>query len=177
MNANPDDADVARVLAGDIAAFEGIVARGQGRLFALAFRLCRDHGRAEDMTQEAFVKIFRSLGQWRGDSTFSTWMISVALHAFRSHLRLRTWIGERLEDEAQVRDRSSEEVSEDVRAESVRRTVAALPARYRDALSLFYFSGQDLENAARILQIPAGTLKARLHRGRQLIQRALRDRG
>lgn len=175
MNANPDDADVARVLAGDVEAFAGIVARWQGRLFALAHRLCRDRGRAEDMTQEAFVKVFRSLDRWRGESEFSTWMTSVALNTFRSHLRLRPWIGEELGAEAHSRAGTEEPAQDDERVELVRRSVAALPARYRDALTVYYSGDRDCEEAARILRIPTGTLKARLARGRRLVERALTD--
>jgi RNA polymerase sigma-70 factor (ECF subfamily) len=176
MNADLDDADVARVLAGDVEAFSGIVARWQGRLLALAHRLCRDRGRAEDMTQEAFVKIYRSLDRWSGESSFSTWMTSVALNTFRSHLRLRPWIGLELQEETAARVRADEPASEDERAELVRRAVAALPAKYRDALTLYYFGDRDLEETARVLRVPTGTLKARLARGRQLVERALENR-
>lgn len=165
---------MARVLAGDVDAFEGIVRRWQGRLLALALRMCRDRGRAEDMTQEGFVRIFRSLGQWRGRASFSTWLTSVALNAFRSHLRLRPWVARQLELELEELVPSPSAGDEDPRAERVRRAVAALPALYRDALLAFYFQDQDLEQAARTLGVPAGTLKARLHRGRKLVEDALR---
>jgi RNA polymerase sigma-70 factor (ECF subfamily) len=173
VNEDPDAECVERVLAGDPAAFDGIVRRWQDRLFTLAFRLCRDHGRAEDMTQEAFVKVFRSLGQWRRKSAFSTWMTSVALNAYRSHLRLRPWIAQSLDEERAAPPDAPADPGENPLAQRVRRVVSALPGRYRDALTAFYFAEKSLEQAAAILRIAPGTLKARLHRGRALVQRAL----
>ena len=76
-----DADDVQRVLAGDLAAFNGIVQRWQGRLINLAWRFSRDRSSAEDMAQEAFVKAFRSLRTFRGESTFSMWMMSIALNS------------------------------------------------------------------------------------------------
>jgi RNA polymerase sigma-70 factor (ECF subfamily) len=71
--ADADLADVARVLDGDVQAFEGIVRRWQGPLINMAWRYCRDRSRAEDMAQEAFVRAWRGLSHWRRESSFSTW--------------------------------------------------------------------------------------------------------
>ena len=84
---DPDAADVARVLAGDLSAFEGIVRRWQHRLVNMAWRFCRDRATAEDMAQEVFVKVFRSLSSFRGESAFSTWLTSIAVNTYRSRLR------------------------------------------------------------------------------------------
>src|SRR6516165_2820832 len=88
MGKEDQDADcVARVVAGDISGFEAIVQRWQHRVLILAWRFCRDRATAEDMAQEVFLKVFRSLASFRGDSAFSTWLISIALNTFRSRLR------------------------------------------------------------------------------------------
>src|SRR5208337_2002705 len=86
-SASDDQADVERVLAGDISAFEGIVRRWQTPLVNLAYRFCRDRGRAEDMAQEAFLRAFRALGQWRKDAAFSTWLFALATNLYRSELK------------------------------------------------------------------------------------------
>ena len=70
MKAEQDALDVRRVLAGETAAFEAIVRRWQGPLVNLAYRFCRDRGRAEEMAQDAFLKIFNALPTWRGDAAF-----------------------------------------------------------------------------------------------------------
>ena len=82
-----DLADVVRVLAGDVQAFEGIVRRWQGPLVNMAWRYCRDRGRAEEMAQEAFLRAWRGLAQWRRESSFSTWLFALAANVFRSELK------------------------------------------------------------------------------------------
>ena len=87
MSAIDDQTDVERVLAGDISAFEGIVRRWQGPLINLAYRFCRDRGRAEELAQEAFLRAYRGLAQWRKDAIFSTWLFALATNLYRSELR------------------------------------------------------------------------------------------
>src|SRR5688572_17798774 len=87
--ADEDAVAVQRVVAGDVAAFNGIVRRWQGRLVNLAWRFCRDRAMAEDMAQEAFVKAFRALRTFRGDAAFSTWLTAIAMNTYRSCLRDR----------------------------------------------------------------------------------------
>jgi hypothetical protein len=87
VSAAEDQAAVDRVLAGDISAFEELVRRWQKPLVNLAYRFCRDRGRAEDMTQEAFLRAYRSLGKWRRESTFSTWLFALATKLYCSELR------------------------------------------------------------------------------------------
>src|SRR5689334_23797173 len=82
LSADTDQADVEKVLAGDIAAFENIVRRWQGPLINLAYRFCRDRGRAEDMAQDAFLRAYRALGAWRQDAAFSTWLFALATNLF-----------------------------------------------------------------------------------------------
>ena len=84
VSATEDQADAERVLAGDVSAFEGIVRRWQTPLVNLAYRFCRDPGRAEEMAQEAFLRAYRGLRGWRRDSAFSTWMFAVATNLYRS---------------------------------------------------------------------------------------------
>ncbi len=170
-----DLVDVRRVLAGDSGGFEGIVRRWQGPLINLAYRFARDRGRAEDMAQEVFLKIFQQLARFRGDSAFSTWMFSVALNVYRSSLRRRALPSVPLDAIAGLVSRSAPQLAlEEAQSEElVRRAVAALPPRYRDALTVFYFKDMDLAETARILNVPEGTAKALLHRGRKLLHRKL----
>jgi RNA polymerase sigma-70 factor (ECF subfamily) len=168
-----DAADVAGVVAGDVNAFEGIVLRWQRRLVSLAWRFCRDRAMAEDMAQEVLLKAFRSLGTFRGESAFSTWMTAIALNTCRSRIRAE---GQPLlsVDPARVFQAESgvsRELEERERAEAVRRAVLALPERYREAIVMFYFEEKDLAETARVMCLPEGTVKARLHRGRELLKR------
>jgi len=176
-SAADDQADVERVLAGNISAFEGIVGRWQTPLVNLAYRFCRDRGRAEDMAQEAFLRAYRGLRQWRKDAVFSTWLFALATNLYRSELRRIPARTVSLEDIAEPPDtRASDGRQEDVdydRDLAVRRAVGALPAKYREALILFYFHDMDVATAARSLGLPEGTVKARLFRGREILRSKL----
>jgi RNA polymerase sigma-70 factor (ECF subfamily) len=174
-----DAADVRRVVAGDLAAFGGIVQRWQTRLINLAWRFCRDRADAEDMAQEAFVRAFRGIHTFRGESAFSTWLTAIAMNSYRSWLRDRppvplaidlTRTGGHEPDalgELEGRERGS----------AVRQAVLTLPPRYRDPIVLYYFEEKNLAETARVLGLPEGTLKARLHRGRELLKRRVGARG
>jgi RNA polymerase sigma-70 factor (ECF subfamily) len=171
LSASDDQADVERVLAGDIDAFERIVERWQSPLINLAYRFCRDRSRAEDMAQEAFLRAYRALGQWRKDAAFSTWLFALATNLYRTELRRIPARNVALDDVAELRDsRAIDAGLEDRdRDGAVRRAVLRLPARYRDALVLFYFHGMDIGATALSLALPQGTVKARLARGRQIL--------
>ena len=175
MSASDDQADVQKVLAGDIAAFENIVRRWQGPLVNLAYRFCRDRGRAEEMAQEAFLRAYRALGSWRADAAFSTWLFALATNSYRSELRRFPPKMFAIEDVAEPGDPRVVDplrLAED-RDRAVRQAVFTLPPKYREALTLFYFHEMDVSAAARSLGLPEGTVKARLSRGRELLRSKL----
>ncbi|HJQ38658.1 MAG TPA: sigma-70 family RNA polymerase sigma factor [Thermoanaerobaculia bacterium] len=173
--ADEDDvSDVEAVLAGDVERFDGIVERWQGPLVNLAWRFVRNEHVAEELAQEAFLKCFRRLSQWRRDSRFSTWLFALALNVYRSHLRGAAGFGPP-DDLGGLKPAAplDHEIMAEQERELVRRAVAHLPAKYRDPLILFYFQEEDVGETARILRLPAGTIKARLHRGRALLKERL----
>lgn len=169
--ADLDLADVARVLSGDTHAFEGIVRRWQGPLINMAWRYCRDRGRAEELAQEALIRAWRGLKAWRRESSFSTWLFAVAANVYRTELKRIPALSLPMEeiDEPAGPAHQHVEVSERERSEAVRRAVLALPVRYREPVILFYFHEMDVAAAARTLKMPEGTVKARLARARALL--------
>lgn len=171
--AEADLADVERVLAGDVNAFEGIVRRWQGPLVNMAWRYCRDRVRAEEMAQEALVRAWRGLKQWRCEGSFSTWLFALAANVFRSELKRFPTANTSIEDAAEPARAARQESGLAARQseEAVRRTVLALPVRYREPVVLFYFHEMDVGAAARTMKLPEGTVKARLARARALLKK------
>lgn len=178
MDNDRDLEDVCRVLAGNVSAFENIVRRWQSPLVNLAFRFCRDRQRAEEMAQDAFLKIYRNLDKFRADAAFSTWVFAVSLNLYRSLLRRKSLPMEPLGERTDIAATESlqHQAEQNEREESVRRAVTVLPPRYRDALIVFYFREMDLKETAAILGVSEGTAKAWLHRGRELLRRKLDTR-
>src|SRR5262245_14322302 len=173
MTGADDLADVERVLAGDPSAFAGIVRRWQRPLVNLAYRFCRDRGRAEDLAQEAFLRAYRGLGQWRRQGMFSTWLFALATNLYRSEIRRIPPAPLPLADfDAPDTGHAPHDDDDDLHR-VVRRTVETLPPKYREALIVFYFQEMDVAAAAAVLGVPEGTLKARLSRARALLRRKL----
>ncbi|HVN94162.1 MAG TPA: RNA polymerase sigma factor [Terracidiphilus sp.] len=172
-SAEEDLADVNRVLAGEVQAFEGIVRRWQGPLVNMAWRYCRDRGRAEEMAQEAFIRAWRGLAGWRRESSFSTWLFALAANVFRTELARIPTVDVPLEDVAEPAGPALQfhGLAKQQSDDRVRRAVLALPPRYREAVLLYYFHEMDVAQAARTMKLPEGTVKARLARGRDLLKK------
>jgi RNA polymerase sigma-70 factor (ECF subfamily) len=171
-SATEDTACADRVLAGDTQAFAEIVARWQGPLVNMAWRYCRDRSRAEEMAQEAFLRAWRNLAQWRRESSFSTWLFALAANVYRNELKRFPTVNVPLEEAAEPSAPASQldGLREQGRNDEVRRAVLALPQRYREAVVLFYFHEMDVAATARTMHLPEGTVKARLARARALLK-------
>lgn len=178
MSAAEDQTAVEKILAGDTSAFEDLVSRWQGPLINLAYRFCRDRSRAEEMAQEAFLRAYRSLGRWRREAAFSTWLFALATNLYCSELRripMRTVALNEIDEPRDPRAADAE-FEKDDRDRVVRRAVFTLPHKYRETLILFYFHDMDVSSTARSLALPEGTVKARLSRGRELLRSKLSPR-
>ena len=173
MGVREDREDVEKVLGGDVSAFERIVIRWQVPLINLAYRFCRDRGRAEDLAQEAFLRVYRGLKSWRKEAAFSTWLFAVATNCYRSELRRVPPVTDALDDVLAMAGSGIDASGKTDRHDAVRQAVLALPSIYREAIVLFYFHEMDISAAAQSLGLPAGTVKARLARGRKILQRKL----
>lgn len=178
MSASEDQAAVEKVLAGDASAFEGLVRRWQGPLVNMAYRFCRDRSRAEEMAQEAFLRAYRSLGKWRREAAFSTWLFSLATNLYCTELRRNPMRTVSLNDVAEPKDpRAADEgFDKEDQGRVVRRALFTLPPKYRETLILFYFHDMDVPSTARSLRLPEGTVKTRLSRGRELLRCKLSPR-
>jgi RNA polymerase sigma-70 factor (ECF subfamily) len=176
QRAAEDQQDAARVLAGDSRAFEGIVRRWQSPLINLAYRFCRDRGRAEELAQEAFLRAYRNLASWRQESAFSTWLFALATNLYCSELRRLPPITLSFDEIREPTDpRAIDGGLEDRNQNAaIRKAVRSLPPKYREVLTLYYFHEMDVPATAHSLNLPEGTVKAHLFRARNLLRGKLK---
>lgn len=140
-------------------------------MYRLALRLVRDRPTAEDVTQEAFIHAFRSLGRFRGTSKFSTWLFRITRNCAVDAIRRR--------ERERRRDRAAAPQPEPVRDPSLRtaidQAVEGLPSDLREPFVLIEVLGLSYQEAAVVLGVMAGTLKSRMHRARRLLVTALEE--
>jgi RNA polymerase sigma factor (sigma-70 family) len=174
---DPDEALLARVAKGDPAAVRAMVARKLPRLMSLGQRMLGDVGEAEDVAQEAFLRIWKQAARWRpGEARFDTWLHRVALNLCYDRLRRRretpTDQPPEQVDTGPAPDRGLE--ARDV-ASRVSRALQALPERQREAIVLCHY--QELGNieAAAVMGVSVEALESLLSRGRRALRAALAD--
>ena len=171
MTDNSDEALVARAKKGDTHAFSELARRHEHTVYNLCLRFMRDAVLAEDMAQEAFLKAFRSLGGFRGNAAFSTWMYRVTCSVCLTELAKRKRRGEvTLSPMHDVFDGEAAAPGASDTAEVIRACVAKLPPRYAKAITLYYFDELPYEEAAEVLGVSQGTLKTWMHRARRKLR-------
>jgi RNA polymerase sigma-70 factor (ECF subfamily) len=175
-----------RLRAGEDAAFEELVHRYAGPMLTAIRRLLGTADEAHDALQDAFLSVFRGIGQFRGEASLSTWLHRIALNSALARLRKRSRTretpveellpqyqpdGHRTAPDPAWREVAEEETLE-VR-ELVRKCVAQLPENHRTILILRDFEGMDTAEVAAMLDITASAAKVRLHRARQALRTLL----
>lgn len=185
----PEHSDLAlveRVQRGDRSAFNVLVLRYQSKVLKLVHRYVRDPMEAEDVTQEAFIKAFRAIGSFRGDSAFYTWIYRIAINTAKNALvsnkrrPVSTDIDvqdpEQGDLEARLTDGETPErlvMSEEIRV-TVNRAMEELPEDLRTAIVLREIDGLSYEEIAASMDCPVGTVRSRIFRAREAIDRKLR---
>lgn len=167
----PEPDTVARARRGDLDAFEDLVRAYQGDVYRFVLRLVRDRGLAEDVTQEAFLRAYRSLRRFRGGSKFSTWVYRIARNCAVDAIR-RAARERRLQERAVPVADVAEDPS--LRA-SLSAAVDGLPEDLREPFVLIEVFGFTYGEASLVLGVAEGTLKSRMHRTRRLLMTALEE--
>jgi RNA polymerase sigma-70 factor (ECF subfamily) len=178
---------VERVQSGDQEAFGLLVTKYQRKLLRLVMRLVRDPGEAEDVTQEAFIKAYRALPNFRGESAFYTWLYRIGVNTAKNWLiaqgrrapLLNDIISEESEGgdaEALLHDEETPErmlLSKQI-GETVNAAMEALPEDLRTAITLREIEGLSYEEIAQVMDCPIGTVRSRIFRARDAIAARLR---
>jgi RNA polymerase sigma-70 factor (ECF subfamily) len=178
---------VLRAQSGDKRAFELLVMKYQRKLGRLLSRFVRDPAEVEDVAQEAFIKAYRALPTFRGESAFYTWLYRIAINTAKNYLvalgrRAPTTVGvdiddaENFEDADQLRDTSTPESELEGKeiAAAVNKAMDALPEDLRAAITLREIEGLSYEEIASVMNCPIGTVRSRIFRAREAIATELR---
>jgi RNA polymerase sigma-70 factor (ECF subfamily) len=177
---------VARVRAGEREAFDQLTARYQRRLLRLVLRLLNDQAEAEDVVQETFIKAYRALRRFRGESAFFTWLYRIAINTAKNALLARGRRGmvggvgagrnEAIAEEERLREVDTPEsalASKQI-VNTVNAAMDALPIDLRTAIALREIEGLSYEEIAEIMGCPIGTVRSRIFRAREAIAHRLR---
>lgn len=162
---------------GDVDAYDRLVAAYQDRIYALTYRITGNREDAWDAAQEAFLKAFRSLPTFRGRAAFSTWLHRIAVNASLDIVRRRPQQPPVSLEEplgAITADPGDEVTRRDLQ-QRIRRAIAALPPEQRTAIVLRDLQWLSYEEIAAVLQIPIGTVRSRISRGREILRALLAD--
>lgn len=182
-----DQVLVERAQRGDKRAFELLVAKYQRKLARLLSRFVRDAAEVEDVTQEAFIKAYRALPNFRGDSAFYTWLYRIGINTAKNYLMsmgrraptstdVEAEDAEGQEDGELLRDINTPEsmlLTKEI-GETVNATMDALPEELRTAIQLREIEGMSYEDIAQIMDCPIGTVRSRIFRAREAIASQLR---
>ncbi|TAN49976.1 MAG: RNA polymerase sigma factor RpoE [Methylococcaceae bacterium] len=178
---------VARVQAGDKKAFDLLVLKYQHRIVQLVYRYIKDPVESQDVAQEAFIKAYRALPEFRGESAFFTWLYRIAINTAKNHLAMRNrrpgddddldlddaeqmaTVGRLKNFETPERVLLSEEL-----AEAILAAFDDLSEDLRTAISLRELDGMSYEKIAEVMQCPVGTVRSRIFRAREAIDQRLR---
>jgi RNA polymerase sigma-70 factor (ECF subfamily) len=166
----PDPQLVAAARAGSLDAFAELVHRFQGDVWRLSFHLLHDPTLADDVAQDAFVRAYRFLGRYRGDAKFSTWLFTITRNCALDELR-RAARRRRLAGQLEAEPRAPQP-EQHMRLE-VHEALAGLPPELREPVVLIDMFGVSYAEVARMLGVPLGTVKSRVHRARELLSAAL----
>jgi len=178
---------VARVQRGDKKAFDLLVMKYQRKIMRLLSRMIRDPSEIEDVAQEAFIKAYRALPQFRGESAFYTWLYRIAINTARNWLAssgrrpsaptaLENEDGETFNEADNLSDISTPEsmVASREIAETVNAAIEALPEELRTAIVLREIEGMSYEDIAQSMGCPIGTVRSRIFRAREAVAARLR---
>ncbi|MBZ9610468.1 RNA polymerase sigma factor [Rheinheimera maricola] len=158
---------------GDKQAFHSLYQQFIGRVYAICWRLLANRQKAEDASQDVFIKVWQQLPAFRGDSSFATWLHSIATRTAIDIWRTEKYL--RLTDSSDELELAEQSVACSSNEAPLEQAIQRLPAQARAVFVLFALEGYQHQEIAALLGIAEGTSKAQYHRARQLLQEWLAD--
>jgi RNA polymerase sigma-70 factor (ECF subfamily) len=165
----PTDDLVERAKAGDVSAFEMLYRQHSRAIYSLCYRMVANHAKAEELTQEVFVRLWQKLELFHGQSAFSTWFYRLATNVVLSAMRRKKFIESR-QDYDDLLNQHSEPISHPGQGLDLENAILSLPKGARHVFVLHDVEGHKHAEIAEMLCIATGTSKTQLHRARKLLQ-------
>lgn len=176
-----DQALIARIAAGDRRAFELLFTRYGERVFRYAHRLISDVTKAEEVTNDVMLEVWRTAGRFEGRSKVSTWILGITRHLALNAVRRKTLDTVDVEDAPELVDDkqidAAVEHDRDVLGEGIRAALAMLSAEHRDVIELTFFHGCTYHEIAEIVGCPENTVKTRMYHAKRQLQSLLDGEG
>ncbi len=169
---------IAKVQRGDTRAFSILVDQYQDIVFSLALRILKNREEAEEMAQEAFVRAFRSLASFRGNSRFSTWLYSIAYNSCLSQVRknkLSCSMNNSMEPGVEIWGEQENREEEEQRSRCLEAALKKLPEEDYLLVILHYYDNQRIDEISRITGLGESNVKVRLHRVRKKLQTMMNE--
>jgi RNA polymerase sigma-70 factor (ECF subfamily) len=182
-----DEELVRRVQAGDKKAFDLLVLKHQHKIAQLINRYIRDPHEALDVAQETFIKAYRALPSFRGESAFYTWIYRIAINTAKNHIAARSRrptdddieveIAEQFEGESSLKDQETPEglLLRDELARAIQTALQELPPELRTAITLREMDGLSYDEIAEVMECPVGTVRSRIFRAREAIDKKIQS--
>lgn len=175
-------------LGGDQKAYETLMDRYKPKIFSLMYRMIHSEAEANDLVQEAFMKAFNSLASFNNEFAFSTWLYKIATNNCIDYIRKKRLNTFSIDKPLTYKDSQYKQELPDVtyhpeesllrkeRTDFIKKAIEALPEKYKVSILLRHNEDKSYEEIATILNIPIGTVKARIFRAREMLNRFLRSR-
>ena len=182
MSTDSDQLQIEKIMNGDETAFAVLVNRYKNMVFALTFRMLKNREEAEEVSQDTFVKIFKSLDKFKGDSKFSTWIYRIAYNSCLDRIKTykreypKVGIDEFTENQVRTLETAYDLMEYADRKKSVQECLHRLPAEDNVLITLFYYKELSLAEISKIMGIDQNNVKVKLHRARKRLATILKER-
>ncbi|HCJ58809.1 sigma-70 family RNA polymerase sigma factor [Lutispora sp.] len=161
--------------------FDEIIDRYKDAIFRMVYMHIGDFHKAEDITQEIFIKIFKNLSKFRGDSSIFTWIYKITINTISTYAKRSRTMADMLSvdymEDLPDDDWDEEKLIEGLQNSSVISLIQRLPDKYKEVLILYYYQDLKVEDICSIINEPQGTIKSKLHRGRNMLKDMLLKEG
>ena len=181
MTTNNDQIIINQIIEGDTSAFSVLVDRYKDLVFTLAMRMVKNREEAEEVSQDTFIKVYKSLNKFKGNSKFSTWIYRVAYNTCLDRIKRikRDYnvvaIDEFTEHQIKTIDNALDKMEEQEHKDKIQQCLQLLPSDDSFLLTLYYFEEQSLEEISKVVGLTANNVKVKLYRSRKKLTSILKE--